>query len=126
MMRRRSRSRMAFLLVLGLLLQQLSMVAYACAVVQLPVESAAMVEACVEMGKDQQVPDSPLLCEKHCNPDRATVGDHVKVGVPALALPPLVHVSLLAHAASTACLASTVAVDRSDPPPRLRYCRLLI
>jgi hypothetical protein len=117
---------MAFLLVLGLLLQQLSMVAYACAVVQMPPEPAAMVEACAGMGMPQ-APDSPALCEKHCNPDPATTGDHVKLGVPALALPPLVHDPLLAHAPSAdACHAYMVALERSDPPPRLRYCRLLI
>jgi hypothetical protein len=116
---------MAFLLVLGLLLQQLSMVAYACAVVQMPPEPAALGEACAGMDMPQ-APDSPALCEKHCNPDLATTGDHVKLGVPALALPPAVHDPLHAQAPSVACHASMVALARSDPPARLRYCRLLI
>ncbi len=121
----RRRSRMALLLVVSLLFQQLSMVAYACAVVQMPAEPAAMVEPCAGMGMPQ-APDSPALCEKHCNPDLATTGDHVKLGVPALALPPPVHDPLLVQTPSVACHASMVALERSDPPPRLRYCRLLI
>ena len=121
--RRRHRYRIALVVILGLLFQQAAMAAYACTMTRMPAEPVAMAEDCAEMGMER-AKESPALCEKHCVPDQSLVTDHVVLSVPALALPPASFV--LAEPVSHVVLVADVPIDRSDPPPRLRYCSLLI
>lgn len=122
----RHRLRVVLTIILCLLFQQVAMAAYACALPAMPVDPAVMIEDCSAMGMERaQV--SPALCAKHCTPDAAVVLDHATPSVPPLALPAAI--ALLWPAASAdprPVCAPRVAIDRSDPPPRLRYCSLLI
>lgn len=126
-LRRRKRLRIACLVLLSLLFQQVAMAAYACTMTRMPADPGVMSEDCAEMGM-QQVTDSPALCAKHCAPDLSVAADHVGPGVPALALPPPGFDPVLTASTSHAALqrATHGPLDRSDPPPRLRYCSLLI
>ena len=73
-----------------------------------------------------QVQTNPALCDKHCNPDHQIVTDAGSLSVPALAMPVSVFASVLAPTVSQTALHTEVSIARSDPPPRLRYCSLLI
>lgn len=124
-LRIRHRFRIAVAVLLCLLFQQAAMVAYACPLQEMPPDLAVMAEHCAEMGM-QRAQDNPVLCEKHCDPDTLVSADQAKLSVPALPssaqpltpalLTPAVHVEPYRVA----------AVARSQPPPRLRFCSLLI
>lgn len=123
-LRPRHRFRLALVVILCLLFQQVALAAYACPIERMPPDMAAMADHCAGMGM-QQARDNPALCAKHCAPDVTTAADHVLLSVPALMLPtgfspilatPLTHVEVQAE----------VPIARSDPPPRLRYCSLQI
>ena len=123
--RTRHRLRIAFLAIVCLLFQQAALAAYLCPTEQMPAQVMAMTENCAEMGMAQQQ-DNLALCQKHCSPDHSVAADAVKLTVPPLALPPpllaLVEVQPVVHGA----IQTDVPVARSDPPPRLRFCSLLI
>lgn len=122
----RNRLRVVLTIVLCLLFQQVAVAAYACVLPDMPVDAAAMVEDCGAMGMER-AEKSPALCAKHCAPDRAVVLDHSPPSVPPLSLPASVALLWPAAAVDPAPVcAPRVAIDRSDPPPRLRYCSLLI
>ena len=121
----RQRLRIALAAILCLLFQQLAMAAYACTVTQAPPEPVVAAGHCAEMGMAQQQ-DNPVLCEKHCNPDRVVTADIVKLSVLPLALPPAAFGPVLAQPLSHATVQTRAPIARSDPPPRLRYCSLLI
>ncbi len=123
--RRCHRYRIALVVILGLLFQQAATVAYACTMTRMPAEPVPMAEDCAEMGMERAT-ESPALCEKHCTPDQSLVSDHVVLSVPALAVPPASFDLVLAEPVSHVVLVEDVSIDRSDPPPRLRYCSLLI
>lgn len=123
--RSRRRLRIGLVLILSLLFQQLAMAAYACTLTQMPPEPAAMAEHCADMGMAQQQ-DDPVLCEKHCYPDHSVAPDIVKLSVLPLVLPPAGFDPVLAQPVSHAVMQSGAPIARSDPPPRLRYCSLLI
>lgn len=126
LLRGRHRFRIALTVILCLLFQQVAMAAYACSAERTPVQAAAMGKDCAGMST-AHTQDNPVLCEKHCTPDRPLLTDHSAPVVPALALPPLVFDSVLSQSGSgVALLATHVPVDASDPPPRLRFCSLLI
>lgn len=74
----------------------------------------------------EQVRDVPALCQKHCVPDLSVAADHATLAVPAVALPPPVFQVVLVQAAPYAVMLSGWPASRSDPPPRLRFCSLLI
>lgn len=126
-MNRHARQRLKIVLgvIFCLLFQQVALAAYACSMERMPVETQAMAGHCAEMGMPQ-AQDNPALCAKHCAPDRPIPADQVKLSVPALMLPPLVFApvfdTLVAHVAEQA----DAPVERTEPPPRLRYCSLLI
>ncbi|MGH8077965.1 MAG: hypothetical protein ACREPE_11660 [Lysobacter sp.] len=124
-LRARHRLRIALLVILCLLFQQLALAAYACPLEQMPAEMTAMAEDCAEMGMEQ-VQDNPALCAKHCAPDLSTAADHAKLAVPALALPPLEFAPVLVTPVSHVAVQADTPIARSDPPPRLRFCSLLI
>jgi hypothetical protein len=120
-LRSRHRVRLALVVILCLMFQQMALAAYACPIERMPLD---MANHCAEMGM-QQAQDNPALCAKHCAPDLTTAADHVQLSVPALMLPPgfaPVLVTPVTHVAVQA----EVPIARSDPPPRLRYCSLLI
>lgn len=123
----RRRFRLVFVVIACLLFQQVALAAYACplVLVSAPAEAPAMTGHCAGTGMPPQADPSPL-CAKHCAPDMPAPADHAAPSVPALALPaPSFEVVLATRAACAAPLAET-AFARSDPPPRLRFCTLLI
>jgi hypothetical protein len=130
-----TRRRLAWLVVLMLLWQQVAVAAYACATapastgaVATVVHSssmAAMGDGCADV---QAVPVDPL-CQQHCQPDHATQVDARTASVPfnaLAALPP----ELLSVTAMTLPSGRTLARRdrlRAPPPtPRLLFCSLLI
>ena len=123
--RDRHRLRIALVVVLCLLFQQVALAAYICPLEQMPPEKAAMVEHCAEMGMPK-AQDNPSLCAKHCNPDQGVAADSAKLSVPALAIAPLAYPLVLAEPVSHVAVQSEVFVAGADPPPRLRFCSLLI
>lgn len=121
----RHRLRIVFVVIVCLLFQQAALAAYLCPVEQMPAETAAMVEHCAEMGMEQ-ARDNPALCEKHCNPDHSLAADAAKLSVPSLALPAPVFTPVFVQPVSHVAIQADVPIARSDPPPRLRFCSLLI
>jgi hypothetical protein len=125
-MPRRARHRVhtMILVIASLLFQQVAVAAYLC-----PVGQGAAVPAaatpCAEMAMDVAT-DTPALCAKHCDPDHYLASDGGKLSVPPLALPPPEFAPAPARAASRLAMRTQVPVVRSDPPPRLRFCSLLI
>jgi len=119
------RLRIALVVILCLLFQQVALAAYACPMEQAPPKMTAMAEHCAEMGM-QPDQDNPTLCAKHCAPDFSTLTDHAKVSVPALMLPPVAFAPLLATPVTYVAMQAEIPIARSDPPPRLRFCSLLI
>ncbi|WP_374358985.1 hypothetical protein [Thermomonas sp.] len=124
-LRIRHRLRVALMVILCLLFQQLALAGYTCPLEQMPTEMAVMAEHCAEMGM-QQAQDNATLCDKHCSPDVSTPADHAKLSVPALMLPPLVFATVLATPMTHVAVQAEIPIARSDPPPRLRFCSLLI
>lgn len=112
-------------MIFCLLFQQAALAAYLCPVEQMPAERSAMAEHCAEMGM-KQARDNPALCEKHCAPDVLVAADHASPTVPALALAPPIHALVLAQPLSHIAVQAEVPIAPSDPPPRLRFCSLLI
>lgn len=121
----RHRMRIAILVIVCLLFQQTALAAYLCPMEQMPSETAAMTAHCADMGMAQKQ-DNPALCEKHCSPDVTVSADAAKLSVPPLALPPLVLAPVYVPPVSQVAVQSEAPIARSDPPPRLRYCSLLI
>lgn len=71
--------------------------------------------------------DSPILCEKHCNPDNSTAPDLKAASVPPVALPPArFEFSQSLIPPPSARDYENVRVCQSDPPPLLRFCSLQI
>ncbi|WP_244858568.1 MULTISPECIES: hypothetical protein [Lysobacteraceae] len=123
--RARHRLRIALLAIVCLLFQQAALAAYLCPIEQMPAGMAAMAGHCAEMGMDL-ARDNPALCDKHCNPEHSVVVDTVKLSVPPLALPAPMLVPLVLQSTSRVAVQADVPIARSDPPPRLRFCSLLI
>ena len=124
-MRRATRRRwIALIVLLCLLFQQVAVAAYRCQI-EVPAAPTAstMMPGCHDMAPAPA--DARGLCAKHCHPDQARTADPGKLSVPALALPPLRPSLVVRHAATPVPL-TDVRIARSDPPPRLRYCSLLI
>jgi len=125
-MRRRTRQRLtSCVIVFCLLFQQVAVAAFACEKLARPPPTPASMAHCAEMEMTPAAAQSPALCEKHCVPDLPVPTDTQSPGVPALALPPVAH-ALVFAAVPQAKLRTEVPISRSDPPPRLRYCSLLI
>jgi hypothetical protein len=118
--------RIALIVIVCLLFQQVAMAAYACSAERVPAQVTTMVNDCAGMGA-VHAQDNPVLCEKHCTPDRPVLTDHAAPAVPPLALPrPVFGIVLSQSGGRVALLATHVSVHASDPPPRLRFCSLLI
>lgn len=122
--RTRHRLRIAFLAIVCLLFQQTALAAYLCPMEQMPAETSAMSNcAGMDMGQQQ---DNPALCEKHCSPDHSVAADAVKLTVPPLTLPPLLLAAMDVQPVVPVADHADGLLARSDPPPRLRFCSLLI
>jgi hypothetical protein len=119
------RLRIALVVIFCLLFQQVALAAYACTRSQAPPAPVAMADHCADLAMAQEHAP-PLLCEKHCAPDQTLVVDHATLVVPPLALPPPAFGLVLAMPATHAVVPVEVPIARSDPPPRLRFCSLLI
>ena len=124
-LRARQRLRVALVVIACLLFQQVALAAYACPMEQMPPQMEAMAEHCAEMGM-QQAQDNPALCAKHCAPDISTAADHAQLSVPPLMLSPLAFAPVLVTPVTRVAVQAEIPIARSDPPPRLRYCSLLI
>ena len=132
--RPRTRRRLAWLVALLLLWQQVAVAAYACTVVPSmgdPVAAVTSSPAMAAMGDCADMRQVPLdpLCQQHCQPNQVTQVDVHTASVPfnaLAALPPM----LLSVAAVT--LPSDRVLARRDrlrappPTPRLLFCSLLI
>lgn len=123
--RTRRRLQTAILVIACLLFQQAALAAYFCPMEQMPAETTAMAEHCAEMGMVQQQ-DNPVLCAQHCNPEQSVAADTVKLSIPALALPPLIPEPVQVQTIAPRIGQGDTLFARSDPPPRLRFCSLLI
>lgn len=123
--RTRHRLRTAALVVICLLFQQVALAAYLCPMVEMSAETTAMAGHCAELGMAQQQ-DNPALCEKHCSPDYGVATDAAKLTVPPLALPTGLTMPVQVQSVTGVAIQTDVPVACSDPPPRLRFCSLLI
>lgn len=123
--RSRQRSITALVLVACLLFQQVAMAAYACTMVQIPADPVAMSQDCETM-VTEHASHSTAVCQKQCTPDPASSSSYALPAVPALSLPAVVHELVLVDGRTRTSLATDVSIARSDQPPRVRYCRLLI
>ena len=117
----RQRLRIAVLVLFCLLFQQAALAGYLCPLVA---TTPAQTSRCAAMGMQQPKPN-PLLCEKHCTPDVTAAADHAAPSVPPLALPPVAF-ALLVAPLPRAILHVDAFASHADPPPRLRFCTLLI
>lgn len=106
-----------------LLFQQTAVAATACLMDASPSVSGAMAEHCAGM---DMATHAPALCRAHCAPDpglkpvsQSPAPDFIQLPTP--------HFDLLAtFPLPEPDVPAIRPVHRSDPPPRLRYCRLLI
>ncbi len=101
------------------------MAAVVCTMTQMPTESAAMAQGCQSVASSH-THQSNGICQKHCTPDPTSASTQNLLGVPALALPPVMFGLTVIHGRDQAASVADIAFARWDPPPRLRYCRLLI
>ena len=122
--RRANVFRMTLTMLLALLFQQIAIAGYACPLVQMPAQQQqAIMDDCEGM----EMEDSPVLCEKHCNPDNSANPEFRVGSVPPSVLPPLrfdLPMSLIAGTSAQSY--EDVPVCQSDPPPQLRFCSLQI
>jgi hypothetical protein len=123
--RARHRLRTSLFAILCLVFQQAAVAAYLCPVQQMPAQMQAMADHCVELGMEQ-AKTNPALCDKHCTPDQPLATDASQLSVPPMALAPLAFEPVIELPADKAAAPAEVPIARSDPPPRLRYCSLLI
>jgi hypothetical protein len=123
--RSRHRFVVALIVVGSLLFQQVAVAAYACDPAARS-QAPAPTHHCEHAQKAPAPNASSPLCEKHCTPDLTVLTDTAALGVPALALPPVVFTLVVHEPAAPLTFGDTVSLTRSDPPPRLRYCSLLI
>lgn len=128
---RRSRRRLGLVLLLisSLLFQQVAVAAFACPGPGSTHASAAMEmsgkQHCAAMGMTPAPRPQPL-CQQHCSPDQTVVTDTVAGNVPALALDAPVFATVLHGVTPERVHRLECSLARPSPPPRLRYCRLLL
>ena len=115
----------AIVVIGSLLFQQVAVAAYACDPAARPPASAP-VNHCEHAQQAPAPTTSSPLCEKHCTPDLTVLTDTAALGVPALELPPVVFTLVVHEPAAPLAFGNSVPLTRSDPPPRLQFCSLLI
>lgn len=120
----RRRKRVSWLVVFAVLFQQLAMSAYACTLTMPAPAAVAVMADCP--GMPMAAAHSSPLCDKHCNPDRATASSLLAITVPALGLPPPGFALITNPPTHVDRRTLDVPVSRSDPPPLRRFCSLQI
>lgn len=118
--------RVAIVVTICLLIQQITLTAYACTMTMAPIVAVAMTENCAAMENQRDHAPTALLCQKHCSPDPTLEVHQSLPSVPALALPPVTFDPVISQISIGESFAPDNSLVRSHPPPRLRYCRLLI
>ena len=121
--RPRARRRILIAAVAGLLFQQLALAAYSCPAAA-PVEPAA--SAHCEGDLAHATADNPALCAGHCAVDTPAPADASPKAPAAWAMAPLFSVLVPEVPRTLAMDRVRLPVPVPDPPPRLRYCSLLI
>jgi hypothetical protein len=121
----RRRFRIALAVIACLLFQQMALATYSCSLDRTPFNAVAMPANCAAMDM-QHATDNPALCAKHCAPDLSTSANHNAVSVPPLMLPPVVFHPMLVTTVTHVAVQSAIPIERSDSPPRTRYCSLQI
>lgn len=125
---RRTRLRLALLVVLALLFQQTALAAYVCSSADMPAHDTAMAVHCEGMPMTQ-TGQLPALCPAHCSQQPMTTPDlHAPVVPPLLmpALPPTSALTLTALPAASTQHARAAAWRLSGIPPTLQFRVLLI
>jgi hypothetical protein len=115
--------KIALVAIFCLLLQQAALAAYLCPADAGSVAMSTMTGNCAEMITTHVAHDT-ALCARHCHPEQTSAADAAKLSVPPLALPPITFSTMAVQTPSRSW--ADVAIERSDPPPRLQYCSLLI
>jgi hypothetical protein len=113
----------ALLITFCLLFQQVVVAATVCDMASMPAIGAAMSDHCAGM---KMAKESPGLCRSHCAPDLVVMPDYKWPPIHFVAMLPPPLDLLFEQPLADPGVPKLVAVHRSDPPPRLRYCRLLI
>ena len=116
---RRRRRIVALIALCALLFQQLAMAAYACPMDQMRAQAAPM--KCHPAGAADAA-----RCQEHCHPLTASTGHAAPPAIPAALLPPLDWPRVAALGADDACARHAPPPRGADPPPDIRFCRLLI
>lgn len=125
---RRTRLRLALLVVLALLFQQTALAAYVCSSADMPARDTAMAAHCENMPM-VQTEQSPAWCPAHCSQQPMTTPDlHAPVVPPLLmpALPPTSALTPTALPVSNTRHARAAAWRLSGLPPTLQFRVLLI
>jgi len=120
---RRRRIRIALLTIFCLLFQQMAVAAYVCTLEAGPGSAVRVADCHQPVPERTELPDP--VCAKHCAPDTATSAEARVLSVPAAVLPPLLHLPVLVGPGGDEVRLAD-ASPAPDPPPRLRYARLLI
>ena len=121
----RLRRRVSLLLVACLLFQLAAVSAYACSRESAPAMAAAAMPGMADCPMAHRQPAAPsALCGQHCSPDTPVPTDAATPTVPALPPSPIAWQPGFAPPGQEAPRSDVFS--RSDPPPRLRFCSLLI
>ena len=121
----RLRRRVSLLLVACLLFQLAAVSAYACTREAAPAAAVAAMPGMADCPMAHRQPAAPsALCGQHCVPDTPVPTDAAAPTVPALLSMPMAWQPEFVPSADAAPRGD--AFSRSDPPPRLRFCSLLI
>ncbi len=114
---------LALLTTFCLLFQQVAVATSACFMDSAPMSALSMSDHCVGMDMAKH---SPMLCKSHCAPDLTVVPVYKWPPVHFVAMLPPPLDLLFVQDLPDSGMPVITPVHRSDPPPRLRYCRLLI
>jgi len=127
---RHSRLRVIWFVLSMMLFQQMALAAYICPLGEAssPAQMTDVgIPACEAMGMSVPDPQAPALCHQDCQGDHAVRAEvHAPQAVAPIVLPlyfvPVdVHLTLRAGPNP-----ANVPATPADPPPSLRFCRLLI
>lgn len=124
---RRTRLRLALLLVLSLLFQQFALAAYACPMLNVLAGNAEMSTHCADMSAPSLQPGSPL-CDQDCAQQPFAAHNARLPNVPPSLLPALLPtppLAVITHVSSMPCWSETTSPG-TDIAPTLRFRVLLI
>lgn len=114
----------ALLTTFCLLFQQVAVAATACVMGQ-PLASTPASGHCEEMAPVKAA-ESAALCKSHCAPELAVLNEAKWPPLPFVAMLPPKPDFHYEQVLPESGVPAFSPVHRSDPPARLRYCRLLI